>query len=132
MPAKPRKKPPPQTTNDYLTILEHAIRQLSYGHHTYTIFRHFVALSAIALSNVADPINKQPARRNTSPSSSNTSPKSSSSSRHARDARRVSGAGADRCARQSCTTASKSTTTRQASSSRRIPVCQAHGQNARA
>ena len=58
MPAKPRKKPPPQTTNDYLTILEHAIRKLSYGHHTYTIFRHFVELSAISLSNVADPINK--------------------------------------------------------------------------
>ena len=58
MPAKPRKKPPPQTTNDYLTILEHAIRKLSYGHHTFTIFRHFVELSAIALSNVADPINK--------------------------------------------------------------------------
>ena len=42
MPAKPRTKPPPQTTRDYLATLEHAIRQLSYGHHTFTIFRHFV------------------------------------------------------------------------------------------
>jgi hypothetical protein len=53
-----RTKPPPQTTRDYLATLEHAIRTLSYGHHTFTIFRHFVELSAIALSNVADPSNK--------------------------------------------------------------------------
>jgi len=58
MPTKPRKKPPPQTTHDYLTILEHAIRQLSYNQHLFTTFRHFVELSAIAFSNVTDPINK--------------------------------------------------------------------------
>ena len=58
MPAKQRKKPPPQTTRDYLTTLEHAIRQLSYSQHLFTTFRHFVELSAIAFSNVADPINK--------------------------------------------------------------------------
>ena len=58
MPAKPRTKPPPQTTRDYLTTLEHAIRQLSYGQHLFTTFRHFVELSAIAFSNVADAINK--------------------------------------------------------------------------
>jgi type I restriction-modification system DNA methylase subunit len=58
MPAKPRKKPPPQTTRDYLPTLEYAIRQLAYGHHTFTIFRHFVELSAICLSNAADPLNK--------------------------------------------------------------------------
>ena len=58
MPAKPRKRPPPQTIHDYLTTLEHAIRQLSYGQHLFTTFRHFVELSAIAFSNVADPINK--------------------------------------------------------------------------
>jgi hypothetical protein len=38
MPAKPRKKPPPQTTSDYLSTLEHTIRQLAYGHHTFTVF----------------------------------------------------------------------------------------------
>ena len=54
MPAKPRKKPPPQTTSDYLSTLEHAIRQLAYGQHLFTTFRHFVELSAISLSNVAD------------------------------------------------------------------------------
>ena len=59
MPAKPRKKPPPQTTSDYLSTLEHTIRQLAYGHHTFTVFRHFVELSAIALSNVTDPLNKE-------------------------------------------------------------------------
>ena len=58
MPTQSRKKPRPQTTRDYLATLEHAIRTLSYGHHTFTIFRHFVELSAIALSNVADPSNK--------------------------------------------------------------------------
>src|SRR5215471_10233081 len=58
MPTKPRTKPPPQITRDYLATLEHAIRQLSYHHHTFTIFRHFVELSAIAFSNVADPINQ--------------------------------------------------------------------------
>lgn len=59
MPAQRRTKPrQPQTTRDYLSTLEHAIRQLAYGHHTFTVFRHFVELSAIALSNVADPINK--------------------------------------------------------------------------
>ena len=58
MPAKPRKKPPPQTTRDYLTTLEHAIRQLAYSQHLFTVFRHFVELSAICLSNAADPINK--------------------------------------------------------------------------
>lgn len=58
MSASRRTKPPPQTTRDYLATLEHAIRQLAYGHHVFTVFRHFVELSAIALSNVADPINK--------------------------------------------------------------------------
>jgi type I restriction-modification system DNA methylase subunit len=58
MPTKPRTKPPPQTTHDYLATLEHAIRQLSYSQHLFTTFRHFVELSAIAFSNVADPINK--------------------------------------------------------------------------
>ena len=58
MPTQSRKKPRPQTTRDYLATLEHAIRTLSYGHHTFTIFRHFVELSALALSNLADPINK--------------------------------------------------------------------------
>src|SRR5882762_855786 len=58
MPAKQRKKPPPQTTRDYLTTLEHALRQLSYSQHLFTTFQHFVELSAIAFSNVADPINK--------------------------------------------------------------------------
>ena len=58
MPTQARKKPRPQTTRDYLATLEHAVRTLSYGHHTFTIFRHFVELSAIALSNVADPRNK--------------------------------------------------------------------------
>jgi type I restriction-modification system DNA methylase subunit len=58
MPTKARTKPPPQTTRDYLTTLERAIRQLSYSQHLFTTFRHFVELSAIAFSNVADPINK--------------------------------------------------------------------------
>src|SRR5919202_3922819 len=58
MPAKQRTKPPPQTTRDYLATLEHAIRQLSYSQHLFTTFRHFVEMSAIAFSNVADPINK--------------------------------------------------------------------------
>jgi hypothetical protein len=31
---------------------------LAYGHHTFTVFRHFVELSAITLSSVADPLNK--------------------------------------------------------------------------
>jgi type I restriction-modification system DNA methylase subunit len=58
MPAKARTKPPPQTTRDYLSTLERAIRQLSYNQHLFTTFRHFVELSAIAFSNVADPSNK--------------------------------------------------------------------------
>jgi hypothetical protein len=58
MSAKPRKKPPPHTTRDYLATLEHAIRQLSYSQHLFTTFRHFVEMSAIAFSNVADPSNK--------------------------------------------------------------------------
>jgi len=59
MPAHRHHKPPkPQTTKDYLSTLEHAIRQLTYGQHLFTIFRHFVELSARSLSNVADPINK--------------------------------------------------------------------------
>jgi len=58
MPAKPRKKPPPHTTRDYLATLERAIRHLSYNQHLFTTFRHFVEASAIAFSNVADPINK--------------------------------------------------------------------------
>jgi type I restriction-modification system DNA methylase subunit len=58
MPAKQRTKPPPQTTRDSLTTLEHAIRQLAYSQHLLTTFRHFVEMSAIAFSNVADPINK--------------------------------------------------------------------------
>ena len=58
MPANHRKKPPPQTTADYLSTLEQAVREVAYGHHVFTVFRHFVELSAIALSNAADPINK--------------------------------------------------------------------------
>ena len=59
MPAHRRHKPPkPQTTHDDLATLEHAIRTLAYSHHTFTVFRHFVELSALSLSNVADPINK--------------------------------------------------------------------------
>src|SRR5262245_61838892 len=58
MPAKQRTKPPPQTTRDYLATLERAIRKLSYNQHLFTTFRHFVEVSAIAFSNVADPINK--------------------------------------------------------------------------
>jgi len=58
MPAKQRKKPPPQTTRDYLTTLEDAIRQLSYSQHLFITFRHFIELSAIAFSNATDPINK--------------------------------------------------------------------------
>jgi len=56
--SKARKKPPPPTTRDSLATLERAIRQLSYSQHLFTTFRHFVELSAIAFSNVADPINK--------------------------------------------------------------------------
>src|SRR5262249_6396491 len=48
----------PQTTNDYLSTLEHALRQLTYGQHLFTVFRNFVKLSAFSLSNVADPNNK--------------------------------------------------------------------------
>ena len=59
MPANRRKKPPePQSTADYLSTLAQAIRQLAYRHHLFTVFRHFVELSAIALSNVADPVQK--------------------------------------------------------------------------
>jgi hypothetical protein len=58
MPAKHRKKPPPQTTRDYLATFEHALRHLSYSQHLFTTFRHFVEASAIAFSNVADPSNK--------------------------------------------------------------------------
>jgi hypothetical protein len=46
MPVKARKKPPPQTTRNYLSTLEHALRQLSYRQHLFTTFRHFVELSA--------------------------------------------------------------------------------------
>jgi len=54
-----RKKPQaPQTTTEYLATLETAIRRLAYRHHLFTVFRHFVELSAITLSNAADPINK--------------------------------------------------------------------------
>src|SRR5262249_36490309 len=45
MPAKPRKKPPPQTTRDYLSALERAIRQLSYGQHLFTTFSPTTSLS---------------------------------------------------------------------------------------
>src|SRR5262245_33447732 len=58
MPTKARKKPPPRTTRDYLATLERAIRELSYSQHLFTTFRHFVEASAIAFSNVADPVNK--------------------------------------------------------------------------
>lgn len=53
-----RNKPPPQTTTDHLSTLEKAIRQLSYGQHVFTIFRHFVELAALTFSNAADPLNK--------------------------------------------------------------------------
>src|SRR5690242_5241826 len=59
MPTKPRTKPPPQTTHEYLASLEHAIRTLAYSQHLFTTFRHFVEMTAIALSNVADPLNKE-------------------------------------------------------------------------
>jgi type I restriction-modification system DNA methylase subunit len=59
MSVQQRKKPPqPQTITEYLAALETAIRQLAYRHHLFTSFRHFVELSAITLSNVADPVNK--------------------------------------------------------------------------
>jgi type I restriction-modification system DNA methylase subunit len=59
MSVQRRKKPPrPQTTTDYLAVLETALRQLAYGHQLFTIFRHFVELSALTLSNAADPVNK--------------------------------------------------------------------------
>ncbi len=45
-------------TTDYLARLETAIRQLVYRHHLFTIFRHFVELSALTLSNVADPVSR--------------------------------------------------------------------------
>ncbi len=44
------------TTNS-LARLDTAIRQLAYRHHLFTGFRHFVELSALSLSNAADPIN---------------------------------------------------------------------------
>lgn len=53
-----KKSPQPKTTTEYLAALETAIRQLAYRHHLFTVFRHFVELSALTLSNVADPINK--------------------------------------------------------------------------
>lgn len=53
-----KKPPPPQTTTEYLATLETAIRQLAYRHHLFTVFRHFVELSALTLSNAADPIHK--------------------------------------------------------------------------
>src|SRR5215468_6997977 len=58
MPTNRRNKPPPQTTTAHLSTLEKAIRQLAYGQHLFTIFRHFVELSALTFSNAADPINK--------------------------------------------------------------------------
>lgn len=59
MSVKHRKKPQqPQTTTEYLATLETAIRQLAYRHHLFTVFRHFVELSALTLSNAADPIHK--------------------------------------------------------------------------
>jgi hypothetical protein len=59
MPAHRRHKPPkPQTTHDDLATLAHALRQLSSSQHLFTTFRHFVELSAITFSNIADPINK--------------------------------------------------------------------------
>jgi hypothetical protein len=38
MPAKHRKKPPPQTTRDYLATFEHALRHLSYSPASYPQF----------------------------------------------------------------------------------------------
>jgi type I restriction-modification system DNA methylase subunit len=58
MPTNRRNKPPPQTTTNNLSILEKAIRQLAYGQHVFTVFRHFVELSALTCSNAADPLNK--------------------------------------------------------------------------
>lgn len=49
---------PPPTATDGLAALETAIRQFAYRHHLFTIFRHFVELSALTFSNAADPINK--------------------------------------------------------------------------
>src|SRR5438094_9894885 len=60
MPARRRHKPhKPQSTMEALSTLETALHQLAYCQHIFTIFRHFVELSAIALSNVTDPINKE-------------------------------------------------------------------------
>src|SRR5262245_39422359 len=58
MPTNRRNTPPPQTSADYLSTLEKAIRRLAYGQHVFTIFRHFVELAALTFSNAADPINK--------------------------------------------------------------------------
>jgi hypothetical protein len=59
MPAHRRHKPQkPQSTMEALSILEHALCRLAYGQHLFTVFRHFVELSATSLSNVADLINK--------------------------------------------------------------------------
>jgi type I restriction-modification system DNA methylase subunit len=59
MPAHRRHKPQkPRSTMEALSTLETAIRRFAYGHHLFTIFRHFVELSAFSLSNVADLINK--------------------------------------------------------------------------
>ena len=59
MPVKHRNRlQQPQTPRDGLVALETAIRQLAHRHHLLTVFRHFVELSALTLSNVADPINK--------------------------------------------------------------------------
>ena len=50
-----RKSQAPETTDQYLAALEKGIRQLAYNQHLFTTFRHFVELSALALSNAADP-----------------------------------------------------------------------------
>jgi type I restriction-modification system DNA methylase subunit len=54
-----RKKPKaPQTTQEHLSALEAAIRRFASRHHLFTVFRHFVELSALTFSNAADPIHK--------------------------------------------------------------------------
>ena len=82
MVVKRRKKSQQlQTTTEYLAALEAAIRQLAHRHHLFTVFRHFVELSALTLSNAADPINKKAERRSISPLCSSTRLKQCSSSR---------------------------------------------------
>src|SRR5262245_36191569 len=44
-------------------MLETAIRQFAYSHHTFTVSRHFVELSALGFSTAVDPINQAATER---------------------------------------------------------------------